>query len=82
MLVSDMQHSDSVTHTYICVHECVYTHIYSFSDSLPYRLLQDIKWSSPRCTVGPCCLPILYTVVCIYESGSPNLSLCPPFPLW
>ena len=30
-----------------------------------YRLLQDIENSSLSYTVGPCCLSILYTVVCI-----------------
>ena len=30
-----------------------------------YGLLQDIKYSSLCYTVGPCCLSILYIVVCI-----------------
>ena len=42
-----------------------YTYIYSFSDSFNYRLLQDIEYSSLCDTVGPCCLSILYLVVCI-----------------
>ena len=31
----------------------------------PYRLLQDIGYSSLCDTVGPCCLSILYIAVCI-----------------
>ena len=30
-----------------------------------YRLLQDTEYSSLCYTGGPCCLPILYIVVCI-----------------
>ena len=41
------------------------------------RLLQDIEYSSLCCTVGPCWLSILYIVVCICESQTPNLSLHP-----
>ena len=46
VLVSGVQQSDSV--------------IYSFSDSFffPYRLLQNIEYSSLCYTVGPCWLPI------------------------
>ena len=50
-----------------------------FSDFFPYRLLQNIEYTSLCYTVGPCCLPILYIVVCICQSQSPNLSLPPPF---
>ena len=31
-----------------------------------YRLLQDIEYSSLCYMVGPCCLSILYIVVCIF----------------
>ena len=27
-------------------------------------IIQDIKYSSPCCTVGPCCLSILYIILC------------------
>ena len=47
--------SDSVIHIYI----------YFFSDSFPYRLLQNIEHSSLCCIVSPCWLSILYLVVCI-----------------
>ena len=57
MLVSGIQQSDSVIHTYI--------YIYIFQILFPYRLLQNIKYSSMCYTVGPCWLPILYVVVCI-----------------
>ena len=57
--VSGVQQSDSVIHIYI------YIYMYSFSDLFHYRLLKDIEYSSLCFTVGPCCLSILYTVVCI-----------------
>ena len=41
--------------------------------------LQDIEYSSLCYTVGPCCLPTLYIIVCICSFQIPNLSL-PPFP--
>ena len=31
-----------------------------------YKLLEDIEYGSLYYTVGPCCLSILYMVVCIY----------------
>ena len=43
----------------------MYTYIHSFLDSIPYRLLQNIEYSSLCYTVGPCFLSILYIVVCI-----------------
>ena len=36
----------------------------------PYKLLQNIELSSLHYIVGPCCLPILYTVVCTLISNS------------
>ena len=53
----------------VCVYVCIYTptyvytytHIYIFFlDSFPYRLLQNIDYSSPCYTVGACWLSILY----------------------
>ena len=41
-------------------------YIHSFSDSFPYRLLENIKYSSLCYIVGPCWLSILYIVVCVY----------------
>ena len=58
MLVSGIQQSDSVIHTYISIF-------------FPYRLLQNIEYSSLCYKVGPCGLSILYIVVCIYVN--PNL---------
>ena len=55
MLVSDVQQSDSVI---------VYIYIL-FQILFHYRLLQDIEYRSLCYTVGPCCLCILYIVVCI-----------------
>ena len=44
----------------------LYSNIYIlFHILLHYRLLQDIEYSSLCYTVGPCCLPVLYIVVCI-----------------
>lgn len=53
------------------------THIYPFSDCFHYRLLQDIEYSSLCYTVGPCCVSILYMVVCICHFQTSNLSLLP-----
>ena len=58
----------------------IHTHISILSQILfPCRLLQNIDYSSLCCMVGPCCLPILYTVLyTIYPNLSliyPNLSL-------
>ena len=52
MLVSGIQQSDSVNR-------------YIFSDSFPLKILQDIEYSYMCYTVNPCCLFILYIVVCI-----------------
>ena len=43
----------------------MYTYIL-FLILFPYRLLQDIMDSFLCYIVGPCCLSILYIVVCIY----------------
>lgn len=45
-------------------------------------LLQDIGHSSLCYTMGPCCLSVLYVVVCISSSQTPGLSLPHYFPLW
>ena len=62
----------------MCVY--TYTHIYTsisvlFQILFPYRLLQDTEHSSLCYTVGPCWLFILYIVVCICSSQTPNLPL-------
>ena len=51
-----------------------------FQILFPYRSLQDIEYSSLCYTVGPCCLSILYIVVCICQSKTPNLYFPLPFP--
>ena len=53
-LISAVQQSDSVMHIYILSHILLH-----------YGLSQDIEHSSLCYTVGPCCLSILYTIVCI-----------------
>ena len=45
VLVSGVQQSDSVIHTYISIF---------FQILFPYRLLQNIEYSSLYYTVGPC----------------------------
>ena len=57
VLVSGVEQSDSVIY--------IYFFIFYFHILFCYRLLQDIEYSSLWYTVGPCCLSILYTVVCI-----------------
>ena len=61
VLVSGVQQSDSVTHifTYICVDIL-------FQILFPYKLLQNIEYSSLYNTVGLCWLPILYKVLLEY----------------
>ena len=54
VLGSSVQQSDSVTHISIL-----------FQILFHYRLLQDTEYSSLCYTVGPCCLFILYIVVCM-----------------
>ena len=51
-----------------------------FKILFPYRLLQDIELSSLCYTVGPCCSPILYIVVCMYTL-IPTSYFIPPLPL-
>ena len=50
-------------YTYIYI--CTYIYIKLFQILFPYRLLQNIEYSPLCYTVGPCCLSILYIVVCI-----------------
>ena len=40
-----------------------------------YGLLQNIDYSSLCSIIGPCSLPILYIIVCIYESQTPSAFL-------
>ena len=43
--------SDLVVHIFVCI-------------SI-FSLVQDIEYSSLCCTINPCCVPILYLVVCV-----------------
>ena len=54
VLISAVQQSDSVIYMYILFHTLFH-----------YGLSQDIEYSSPCYTVGPCCLSILYIIGCI-----------------
>ena len=54
-------------------------YVHLFQILFLYRLLQNIEYSFWCYTVGPCWLFILYIIVSIYSSQTPNLSL-PPFP--
>ena len=63
VLVSLVQQSDSVIH--------MYAFVFMFFSIVVY---QDIKYTS-MCLTGPFSLSVLFTVVCIYLSQTPNLSL-------
>ena len=56
MLVSGVQQSGSVIRIILRV---------LFQILFHYSLLQDIESSSLCYTVGPCCLSVLYIVVCV-----------------
>ena len=73
MLVSAVHQSESV----------IRIHIFTlFQILFPYRSLHSNQQSSLCYTVGSYWLPILYIVVCICQSQSPNLSLLPSLPPW
>ena len=55
VLVSGVQQSDSVIGSYLIF----------FSIMVYYRILTTTEYCSLCCAVGPCCLSILYIVVCI-----------------
>ena len=63
-------------------HDSVF--VFNFlTDYIPVCYYKILSVVSSLCySVGPCWLSILYTVVCICQSQTPNLSLCYPFPLW
>ena len=66
--VSGVQQSglDIYIYMYVCIYTYIYIYIYVlFQILFSYRLLQNTEWSSLYYTVGSCCLPILYIVVCI-----------------
>ena len=75
VLVSGVQQSDSVIHTYIYISSpslclslylSLYLSIYIlFQILFSYRLLQDIEYSSLCYTVSLCWLSILYIVLCV-----------------
>ena len=56
MLASGVQHSNTVIHIHV------------FQIPFTYRILQKIGCSSLCYTIGPCCLFILYIVVCACSS--------------
>ena len=66
LLVSGVEQGDSVfyIYAYVCVYVCIcmyiYMYVYSFQDSFPYRLLQDVEYSSLRYTVVPNSFFIFY----------------------
>ena len=71
-LVSGVQQSESIIHLNISI---------LFQILVPCRLSQTIEQISLCYTVGPCFLPVLYTVVCTCHSQPPSLSL-PQYFLW
>ena len=73
MLLSAVRQSDPVLYTYIYIYMYIYIYIYvPFQILFHSRLLQHIEYSSLCDTKGPCCLSILYIVVCIqgFSGGS------------
>ena len=66
VLVSAVQQSESVIHMHIST---------LFQILFPYRSLESIEQSFLCYTVGPYLLSILYIIVCICQSRSPNLSV-------
>ena len=65
------------THIYLCIYYIYVLILILFH----YRLLKDFEYSSLCYTVGPCCLSLLYIVVCICSFQTPNLSPSPLSPL-
>ena len=61
--------SDSVIYPYLYLY--LHLHLYIlFQILFPYRLLQNIEYSSLCYTVGPCWLSILYIVVWGFPGGA------------
>ena len=52
----------------------MFAYIYTFPDYFPYRLLQNIEYSSLCCTVYPCWLSVLY----VYVYVNPKLLIYHP----
>ena len=50
---------------------------HSFSYSFLYGLSQDTDYISQCCTVGPCCLSVLYILACICSTQTPTPSSRP-----
>ena len=71
-------HTVKYIHSYIYTQLYIYSVIYIYIHILfHYVLWQDIKYSSLCYTVGPCCLSILYKIVCIRQ-----VFVLPPFHRW
>ena len=58
-----------------CIIYLLFVCLYFFHIPFHYGLLHDIEYSSLCSTTGPCCLSILYIIVCI-----PNSHSIPPLP--
>ena len=79
ILISAVQQSNSVTHTYI------YSFPLRFLSGYWIRILRyifSVLCSSLCYTLGPCCLSILYIIACICSSKTPSPSLLQPPPSW
>ena len=48
------------------VRKVIQIHTHTHTHYFPYRLLQNIEYSSLHYVIGPCWLTILYIKVCIY----------------
>ena len=71
VLTFPVQQSDSDIHIHACVcvymkRMCVYIYTHPFRNLFHFSLYQGIKYSFMCYMVGPCCLSILYIIVCIY----------------
>ena len=64
----------SIVNLQYCVSFMCIANGFIFEILFYYRLLLGIEYRSLCYTVGPCCLPISYVIVCICYSQTPTLS--------
>ena len=74
IFVAGIQQSDSIIYVNIYMYVCAYALVHIL---FHYGLLQDSEYSFLCYTVGLCWLSVKYTIACMCQSQSPNLSLSP-----